>query len=558
MVPLGTVEKVARIVNYDRFYIPRIEEFKVGFNYEYVQFAFSKVLTNLPDLDETGKKPTCIYSEHWAKGIWGSPFGIGRIEYIIDEMRNNRIRARKKLTTLYLRTLLKKNPLRFNWKNLDIVVFPKKVIDHDGVEILDEHVVYVNGVLQKLIRTKPESKLHKKWFSKDKTGTPEELDWRYLLGLDFPELPAYNLLYLHFEGVFAGDESLFKNICDNYTDGKLAHAEYGLPYSSKLSKKQIRVQQDLLTAEEHSKKKSEQGVKPIRVTTDQKLLDELSIAVKAARTIATAKKKRTAEDEARALMAKQKVIDRNYQSQQANHKKMHNNHVMVCVRHTESKKVSKVPRSEARKMVKDGYEYAPKTAWKEQIRHERELQKAETEEKYEWIEAKDNKPPLLYYGWVPDPNDPEKGSYQEIEAQLADPKIHIRIIPGFNGTNRKQSRYEPKKKKVFNSLCETVAVIDSKNNPVKEKAAITVPDPQFEHVQVFKKFYKYEMNKFTGRAIKVLDHQEPWLIPGYNDEFKRVLKKDKKEEVHTRVIEFTKSKMQTLRKVVKLKTALRR
>jgi hypothetical protein len=126
MVLLGTKKDVARIVNYQRFYKPKIKEFVKGFKYEYVQLSFKKLLVDFPDLDSQGKKHSCTYYESWCEAIWGTPFSIVRLSHIKQLMKKDRVRVKKKLSTKYLKDLLEKQALAFNYKGLHVVIFPKK------------------------------------------------------------------------------------------------------------------------------------------------------------------------------------------------------------------------------------------------------------------------------------------------------------------------------------------------------------------------------------------------------------------------------------------------
>jgi len=575
MVPQGTIETVARIVDYNRFRKPSAEEFIDGFKYEYVQFAFSKVLSHLPDLDETGRKPTCTYRESWREGTWGSPFGIIHKEYINQAMKKEQIRVRKKLTTKYLRDLLGTKPLEFRWRSMHIVIFPKKLINHDGTEILDTSNIYVNGVTEKLIRTKPESKLNKRWFCKskdEKEGIKE--DWRYLLELDHPEQPAKNILYRYFEGVFTGDEAKFKNICDNYIDGKLEEKEYQPANSNKKS-------QTINRAEEYAEKKRLKDEKknsdPKDMSTSRlhkpKVEELLSKAVVEARKeVRLRRLRRSVDDKIREIQSLRKIRAKK-ESQVKNSKWIHA-HELVTIRSTLTKDIFRVPRYKAEQYTKKWFTYIPKSKWKSYKSEIRTIKKNEAEDKYEWKTSEIKNPPLLHYGWNPEGGKEKEGCFEMITSEPKNPDILIRVIPNFNGVNRKAQRSDPKKKKVFNRECTIEQVIDSKNNPVMEKAAITVPDPKFEQVQVFQTTYElddkgkviYDKDKMSGKKIKRVKSVKPWMIPGFDKDgnetlvpvYNRVIKKNTDGEIDTRIIKFLKTKMQKLRKVVKLKTTLKR
>ena len=211
---MNTQERAARIRLYEMFRTPTIDEFRNGFEYEYVQLSFSDILIHLPDLDDNGKKPRCTYHTNWAKAVWGAPWSVMRLSNLKELMKKDKVRAKKKLPTKYLKDLLQRQALSFNWKGLQIVVFPKKTIQRNGVEIIDQHNVYVNGVEQTIINNKPKSKLHIRLL---KHKFSESLDWSYLLDLD--KGLQTNVLYQYFEGVFTKNEDVFLKIGVNFITG---------------------------------------------------------------------------------------------------------------------------------------------------------------------------------------------------------------------------------------------------------------------------------------------------------------------------------------------------
>ena len=95
MVPLGTRKDVARIVDYQRFYKPKIKVFVKGVKYEYVQLSFKEILVHLPDIDNEGKKPRCTYYESWCEAIWGTPFSIFKLSHIKQLMKKERVKVNK-------------------------------------------------------------------------------------------------------------------------------------------------------------------------------------------------------------------------------------------------------------------------------------------------------------------------------------------------------------------------------------------------------------------------------------------------------------------------------
>jgi hypothetical protein len=368
MVPIGTLETVARIVDYQRFYKPRIKEFIDGFEYEYVQFSFKDILFWLPDLDVTGdRKPTCTTFQSWRKGVWGSAFGVLNKNLIKDYMKKDKIRARKMLKTSYLKTLLETKPLSFSWRNMHIVVFPKKVIKHGDKEILDQHKVYVNGVEQRLLEAKPDSKLHKTWFAKI-TDRTYQRDWRYLLSLDWPEQPGTDILYKYFEGVYTGDESKFENIGKNYSDGKVDRAEeiYHKKPETKTQRKQVANKlRGKVPILEYPEKDPTMGV--TRVHTPKHHTDvSLVVALERARKLAH---KRKAKREASIIAAKLLKNDKLYWSEkrEEQNREYMKGQETVCIESQLTKRVFKVTK---------WFEYVPKIMWKVQQRLEREERKA--------------------------------------------------------------------------------------------------------------------------------------------------------------------------------------
>ena len=354
MIPLGTITDVARIVDYQRFYKPKIKEFVKGFEYEYVQLSFKDIPTR------------CIYHTSWAKGIWGTPFGMINIHHIKEAMKKDRIRARKIMPPDYFRELFENNPLAFTWNGLHIVFFPRKVILPDGSKRMDPLRTYINGVRDDVLMTKPHSKLYKKWYSKPDAFT---FDMRYMTRLDYPAVPGPNVMYRYFDGVFTKDESVFEKITANFESGgpnnppkpnfTMApgyHAEH------KRRLKETKYANQELHPNMTSRNKE---------VVSQHVLDDRSEAKR--RRI-----ERLAEQEIKEHNAAMKKAEVE-QADQKNREKMKQLEV-VCLEDPE-KMIYKVPRYKAEKLVatEEGYSIVPKHMWKMQLRNQRGERKAITE-----------------------------------------------------------------------------------------------------------------------------------------------------------------------------------
>jgi hypothetical protein len=370
MVLLGTKKDVARIVDYQRFYKPKIKEFVKGFKYEYVQLSFKKLLVDLPDLDNKGKKPGCIYYESWCEAIWGTPFSIFRLSHIKQLMKKDRVRAKKKMSTKYLKDLLEKQALAFNYKGLHVVIFPKKVIQHNNTEILDQHNIYINGVKENLVRSKNESKLYKRWFNFKVDNI--KMDWRYLLGLDWPEIPGTNVLYLYFEGIYTKSEDLFKNICDNFMTGGPENP----PNVKKtgMSRGYYAAHKQALKETKYANVDSSMKAAKFK----HKLENELSGHVLEERKLTAVKRiEQTVREEMLAAIKEQKRVecvltdDRNRQKMEQQ--------VIVCIQNTETKEVLRIAIYESVKYIKtDKWIYVEKYLWKTYMRLKREERKKES------------------------------------------------------------------------------------------------------------------------------------------------------------------------------------
>lgn len=189
--------RLARIIDYDRFFIPSKEMMNdPSFEYEYVQVASHK------KLDTYGY---CIQWQMWKKAKRHSAFDpcITETE-MTKKIQNNEVRAKKEMKTSELRTILETLPLQFTFEDgIKVVVLPKLTSG--------PHKVYVRWSVDRDLYCEQysldwQSDLHKKWFNSEKAKTTLGQDWRYLLGLNFPEVgDGTNELYKVFDGVYTGE-----------------------------------------------------------------------------------------------------------------------------------------------------------------------------------------------------------------------------------------------------------------------------------------------------------------------------------------------------------------
>jgi len=355
MVPLGAKEDVARIVDYQRFYKPKMKEFVKGFEYEYVQLSFKEVLVDLPDLDSEGKKPRCIYYENWCKAVWGAPWSVMRLSILKQLMKKDKVRAKKKLSTKYLKTLLEKQALAFNWRGLHVVVFPKKTIQRDDTEIIVPHQVYINGVEQTLVESKEESKLYRKLFT---IKFYEGLDWRYLLDLNSQEMPeGVGMLWRYFEGVYTKDEEQFEKIGTNFMTGGPENPpgkKSGAPRGHYAERKRK------LKEAKYADVDYSMGVTRYKNKSDE----ELSGHVLEARELAKVKRiERIIQEERKAAIKAQKQAERTL-SDDRNRQKMELQ-AMVCIQNQKTKEVLRVAQYASVKYVSTGeWIYVEKYMWK--------------------------------------------------------------------------------------------------------------------------------------------------------------------------------------------------
>ena len=351
---MGTTRDVARIVDYQRFYKPKMKEFVKGFAYEYVQLSYKQLLVHLPDIDSEDRKPGCIYYQNWAKAIWGAPWSVMKLSNLKELMKKDKVRAKKKLSTKYFKNLLEKQPIAFNWRGLHVVVFPKKTIQRDGIEILDNHKVYMNGVEYTLIKGKPDSKLFNKLL---RYKFSENLDWAYLL--EFGNGIQTNSLYQYFEGIFTKDEDVFEKIGVNFKTGG--------PENPPQSKKNAGMPRGYYAKHKKQLKETKyEGVdghmNPIKHKAKSE--DDLSGHVLETREIARVKRiEQTIKAEIAAHKTMQKEAARIIAADK-NHQKMELL-AMVCIQNTETEEVLRVTQHASVKYHLTGHwVYVEKYMWK--------------------------------------------------------------------------------------------------------------------------------------------------------------------------------------------------
>ena len=538
----STPEDIARRLNYKRYYKPKLHQFVDGYEYEYVQLSFKQYLTHLPMLDEkTGRYPGCIYYQSWRKGVWGTPWGMQSIEHIKQLMKSEHIRAEKAewSSTNEYKKLLEKNALSFNWRNMHIVIYPKKVIIHEGKEILDQHHIYINGVRESILRSKPHSKLYKKWFSFSRSQNIT-LDWRFLLDLDRPQSPGTNMLYNYYEGIYKGSEEQFENIGENFTTGgpnnplRLIHTMPRGGYAKlKTEKKAIDAENHDCTIAVHFKRKAE---------------EQISEAVRIARAI-TVKKlaKRKAQAIALELM---KLIPTERKIHDDKNRIKMEKRKLVCMESNKTKKVHRISTHTIEKVARrfpdweDYFKYVDKTTWRKQEDDKYHASEEAYKEKmhaYKYEEKLVSKIPVLFYGWeweeepildgngIPIEGHEGKGKYVQKVHEFVDPKIHIKIIPGFNGQTRKHRReyLQKVRPKHPNANYQHIpAKLKTQDHPEGH----TDKDGNILQVPVMET-NKYATLETVWEGVPVLHGEyrfdqkgtQPWRIPQYDENGNKVI-----------------------------------
>lgn len=185
-------ETAARLLYYKLYnYNVYIEDIINGKEYEYRAASFK---TKLPH------GGYCINTEVWQKGKWKSPFGLISKENLMNSKKERGLRYKNAVSTVELKKILEENPLQFKYKDLDIVVFPRK---HALTPL-----VYINGVNEWKLRGMYNTDLYKAWFNSELLVDALQKDWRYLLGLDYytPSANHYtDELWKYVVGVWTGD-----------------------------------------------------------------------------------------------------------------------------------------------------------------------------------------------------------------------------------------------------------------------------------------------------------------------------------------------------------------
>ena len=222
--------RISRILNYDRFYTPSIEQMNnPEFDYE---FVLSARITPVAENPQYFKISDVV----WKKGKNRNYSQ----EEITRMIQHNEVRARKLMTTLKLKELLKEHPLKFSFPDgSKVIVVPKK----EG----DPHKVYLRWSVNRNLYVEqrsinPFDNLHKRWFNKDKSDSLIGKDWRYLLSLSETETPS-NVLYQYFDGIYDEDKewslSLEKGTEIYNKEHEIDSKKILVPEETKLLKKRI-------------------------------------------------------------------------------------------------------------------------------------------------------------------------------------------------------------------------------------------------------------------------------------------------------------------------------
>lgn len=511
MVPMGTTKDVARLVDYNRFYEPKIEEFVYGFEYEYVLCSFKNLQTQ------------CIYHRTWKKGIWGSLFGIFKKEHILNQMNKHTIRARKRLSTEYLKKLLERKPLSFKWNSLNVVVFPKETTE-------GAHRIYINGVAEDVLRGKPYSRLYYKWFT-DTDRNEFKFDWRYLIGLDNKPTQT-NTLYRYFDGVFVRPESVFKNVTKHFKDGDVRNPKHHDRPENKKQRKEGGKQQEYIK-KSMKLKKSQETDKNVGLVKkhNPSFEDQLSEAVQVAKQIAKEKRfNRIIREQLREFDKHLKIVEASI-ANDINHRRMKQQE-RVCIQSDLTGKTFKVPRYKAELYTTRWFEEVPKHMWKVQERWERDERKTIAENKLEPATIPRPNPPPKYYKW----NDKEE-KWEHIEAEFANPRLDVLLLPNFEGETRKDRRFsvhgkeKPSSPQYIKYLTIPPVYKQNPNNLKEIKVSVVpfkTPDPEYEYVPVFKKNMakpivdQFKTDEYGNPAI-IGYEEEPWMAYDYDENGNKIL-----------------------------------
>jgi len=308
------LEANARILYYKLWnYQPKMEDILNGLEYEYRACAF---IDYAPNTD----KCTCT-TEVWKAGKWKSAFGIMKKDHIKKAIEDKTIRTRNYISTDTLKEYFERDtPLHFQFKEVNVVVWHKQK--------RNEHLVFINSVLEETWRKEHNTDTYKAWF--DKNLLPENVrsDFRYLLDKDHPRLtPPTNVLYKYLKGAYT-----WPNMDKKY---KNKTEEFNSLLTSSKEKKKIRLPRKV----KKQLKRIQKKVKENKIfsgfnwnPSPSKYFVEKTKPLK----------QKTSEPR------KQEVGDK-----------------LVCIRSPDKKEVLRIPRKEATKYVeKHNYKYISKSAYK--------------------------------------------------------------------------------------------------------------------------------------------------------------------------------------------------
>ena len=535
MNEINLIERMARIVNYDRYYKPTIDEFVSGFEYEYVLYSIRNYY-------EKGKPEYCA-TNHWNYGKVDSPWGCLRLEEIKKMLEKDQIRVKKEMKTNELRDLLKEYALSFNFLGFDVVVFPKESYENSlGGKGYYEHDVYVNGRHQRLIHFK--DKLYSEWFSNEKANSDIGKDWRELLSLNGYGCPSttINILYKYFEGIYKGTrEELDKSNPLNEKQ-RIKKEERISPkrIPRKRKKRERKLGKDNLEIfKQHKLDVSRtlfQGKKH-----DPKDDRFVSDYVLKQRELKKEKIKIRFLEEVKKLNQKQKKSEIIKKAQEKNHKQMELQS-MICIQSKLTAKVFRVPKHKAEKYVKKWFVYVPKYMWKTQLRKEREERKSislnKLEEKKIEVPVYEtkrtfNKIKHKYRGLKD--SDPDYFK-EETVIKITEEKAGTKIVTFlynklFKGENRKSRRQILQKKK-FNDRHAKIQVIPTewftytfkRKNSKKEVVDVTIKRPIS-----YKSIVQFLYPPLIQQKVEKLKKQF--------EEYKEKLKKDKEQAALKKALE---------------------
>jgi len=447
--------RMARIIDYDRYYIPSTDEFVDGFKYMYVSYAIGSPIPN------TDSKK---WETHYKEGIWGSPWGLQSIEDVKKRLNNQShfimsIKAKKQITTYALKDLLKEHPLRFKYDDLDLVVYPKKSVG-------EQHEVYVNDIYQyQLYGTDIESK----WHNSGKARTPFGQDWRVLLDLNGHGVTSLvnDCLWEYFEGVETNEKPVREDFKEKEILGKATLIE----------------------------RKEKQRLNPKTVNLRIKRKEVVSDYVQNIRNDKQAKREQIVREIIGKLMAKREA-DKQIQSANLKNQLAMERLRTVYIESKLTKRRFRAPRWKADKYCTKWFIMSTKLAYKEQERLERQERKTiavgKLEESVTTIPIygtkrkvnKDKSPIKVDYTYGKNTKyATETGSYKKKETIVVKKKVKIgeRIIkllqlPKFNENDRKEHQHNG-----FSGVNRKARRADEQkeryNNPfIKRQVVKTVPD----------------------------------------------------------------------------------